>query len=1105
VLAPKTPFGVGPPWGRVALGAARRRRSEGQRVIGQRRAQRNHQIAVDAAPAGGYKNRVDSGANPGMLADGIAELERTADADRAMALARRLLQEAEADQPAEVSVARSANRLAMFFSNRAYDDEARRAANRALQLLAAGSERDDGLLAGIHNNLGQLDERGGDLAAAESHLETAYALQRGGTGHPIEAAFTADNYGAVLTRRGKLDRAEALHREALATLDAAGPKYRADVATVLGNLGLLYRRRGDSSRARAYLLRAIDTHLRVHALEAGDARIPLVNLIDLLLDQGDERHAAELIDMLLRIGSARVGAAQHPTAIALLELGSAAFGRFQLALAERIATRALALLEASAGPAAPPTLRALQLLANVHAAKGDFESAEHALLRVLNSPGIEPNKTAELLIDFGKALRERGRVAAAGAIGMFERAIALLRAGDRPAKPLLASALGNLAQVHFDNDDTERADALYAQALALGSARDLGGEYPWLVYSRGLLDYHLARHDAARDAMTKALRLWSRQRGVKHPFVATVHANLALVHWARGDFAAAQRGFEQAARLQAGEFQRIVLVGTERQRLDAARAYQGDLFKRVSLCLHTGARGACARSAAQMLLQRKGSVLDALALTQARLRERLDAASRERFDRLAELRRRISEQALSTQLFGAASGAQHGPAGWHAEELQLQSELSHAGALGAGVLAPVTLEAVRAALPAGSVLVEYLRWSVFDPQRTGRGSPWRGQRYAALVLHARGRPRWFDLGDAATIEAACDTLRAALRDPDSDPDALRAESRALHARLIAPFERLLAGAKLLLVAPDGGLNLLPFGVLGDPMLAERCVVDHIASGRDLLRASEAPLPGALVHAIVDPDFDAAPAGAPAAAAGSLHFDTLPGTRTEADVISALFPQCCVHAGADASVAALKAIERPALLHIATHGMFSAPPAAARQPGRSDLLQVGDELLVLQRALPSADDNPMRHAALALAGANRSAPGRPVGLVSAEELAALDLRGTELVVLSACDTGLGVAAHGAEFAGLRRAFAIAGAASQVISLWEVEDDAAAELMREYYRLLVAGAGRAEALREAQAALRRRPRFVHPSAWAAFVAWGAAGPLSDHLRSRAFKPL
>lgn len=1036
------------------------------------------------------------------LLDGVAQLEGTADADAALALARQLLVLADQAVPDDApALANAVNRLGVFFSNRAYDDEARRVLLRALAL--AGGAGDGLLLAQVHNNLGQLDERGGDLAGAAAHLETALGLHRSAGTHPIDTAFTADNLGSVLVRQGQLDRAEALQREALATLARAGPRFRADVATVLGNLGLLYKRRGDIARAKAHLLRAIDTHLQVHPLERGDARIPLTNLIGLLLQHGPEALADEMIDLLLRIGGERIGAAQQATAIALLELAEGAFARFQLGIAERVATRALAILEQSAGAAAPPTLRALQLLANVHGAKGNTDSAEQGLARALAGSGLTPAKTAELLIDYGKTLRARGPSAAAAAIGIFERAIALLRQAPSLDRPRLASALGNLALARFDRDEAARAQALYEEALALGPPRTLGGAYPWLLYSQALLHYHLGAHDPARRGMQRAIALWSRSLGARHPFVATAHDNLALVQWSSGRRAAAQRSFDTAAQLEAGTLQRLLLVGSERQRLETARDQWGDLFKRVSFCFDGGARGAAARSAAQLLLQRKGAVLDAMAGTQARLRDQLDAAARQRLDRLAEVQRQLGDAALSSQLLGGG-GAAAERAGLEREEAQLQSELSHAGALGVGALLPVTLEQVRAALPAGASLVEILRWSRFEPQRSGRGIPWRGTRYAAMVLRAKGEPRWFDLGDAQAIDGETQALLALLRDADSDSDAVRAASQALHAQLIGPFERLLTGSELLLIAPDGGLNLLPFGVLGAPMLAERFTVCHLGSGRDLVRqAAQAPASGAVL-AFVDPDFDAevgAEAAANPGAPAALQLQPLPGTRAEGAAIQTHFPGSRILAGAAASADALRAVQRPAILHIGTHGVFSLPAQSQWQAPQMTWLAAGDEAIVLQRGPLEVAPDPMRHAGLALAGANRSAPGRPLGFIAAKELAALDLRGTELVVLSACDTGLGVAAHGEEFAGLRRAFAIAGAASQVISLWAVEDEAAAALMQAFYAQLAQGVGRAKALQQAQAAVRRRPRFAHPSAWAAFVAWGDAGPLSAATRGAA----
>ena len=1057
--------------------------------------------------------------------EALESMPRQGRDDDVIALARRLLAQAEAGLPAEAALAQSVNFVGVVFSNRAFHVEARRAFTLALDLLQRSTPGDDALLASLHNNLGQLDQLDGELEGAQHHLETSLALWSApGIGPTAERAFAADNLAAVLSQRGQHDRAEPLHLEALKLLQGLGPQRRADVATVHGNLGLLYRRRGELARAQASLLRSVDAHLRLEPLASGGAQIPLVNLIDVLLQRGQPRQAEELVDWLLRLGGDRVGAAQQSVATSLLQLGSSAFAQGQLGLTERIATRAITLFEASVGPSAPQTLRAVRLLANVHAEKGNADSAESGLLRVLDAPGATPQHTASLLVDLGKSLRRHGLASHPAATAMFERAIGLLSplAGSHPQG--LASALGNLAFTCFQADDAPRADALYRQALALGDARSLGGEYPWLLYSHALLHYHLGQHDAARDGMQLALRLWRRRHGPSHPHVATALANLALVHWARGDIGAAQRALARSQAMRASGFQRVLLVGTERERLEAAQDQQGDLYKLVSFCFAAGARGAVARTAAELLLQRKACVLDALALTHARVRGRMDDASRVRLDRLAELRRLIAEQALSAQLFGDPSDPRQ-LALLQAEEDRLQTQLSHAGALGSGMgvgvgvgdPAEVKLAAVQAALPDGALLVEYLRWPVFEPVRSGRGTPWRGVRYAALLLRGRGAPHWFDLGDAGVIDGAVDDLRALLCDPDSDTDAARAAAAEVYRQLVAPFERLLARVTLLLVAPDGALNLLPFGVLGAlgaPMLAERCVVCHLTSGRELLHPALPSAPDAVVQVVVDADFDADDLpGVPAARPdGDLplvpmqhapQLAALPRTRDEAQLIKALLPRCRVLAGAQASVAALKAITQPALLHIATHGWFR--PVEATPPLlKNHRLQIGDESLRLGRAAASAQANPMLHAGLALAGANRSAPGLTWGFVTAAELAALDLRGTELVVLSACDTGLGAVAPGGEFAGLRRAFSMAGAAAQVISLWSVDDDATAALMQGFYRHLLAGAGRADALQRAQREVRRRPRWAHPSAWAAFVCWGAAGPLSDGLRAGALEP-
>ncbi|GBE73499.1 hypothetical protein myaer87_07260 [Microcystis aeruginosa NIES-87] len=145
------------------------------------------------------------------------------------------------------------------------------------------------------------------------------------------------------------------------------------------------------------------------------------------------------------------------------------------------------------------------------------------------------------------------------------------------------------------------------------------------------------------------------------------------------------------------------------------------------------------------------------------------------------------------------------------------------------------------------------------------------------------------------------------------------------------------------------------------------------------------------------------------------------------------------------------------------------------------------------------ENPLLRSGLAFAGANwkqkQFSPPSEVGngILTAEEVSNLDLSETELVVLSACETGLGDVQTGEGVFGLRRAFVLAGAKTLVISLWKVPDQQTQELMTEFYRRLLWGEGRGEALHNAQ--LEMRKKYPNPYYWGAFI---CQGEISSILR-------
>jgi uncharacterized protein (TIGR03067 family) len=456
---------------------------------------------------------------------------------------------------------------------------------------------------------------------------------------------------------------------------------------------------------------------------------------------------------------------------------------------------------------------------------------------------------------------------------------------------------------------------------------------------------------------------------------------------------------------------------------------------------------------------------------------------------------------------------------------------------------------VQRRLPRGAALVEFQRDLAADLKARNFLDGIKGEHYFAFVLTAgHAAPKLIDLGDTAPIDRGIRDLLDMLSAVDQDysngmldekareqewRDGGEAEggqklqgARQLYRRLFASLRPALAGATLVYLAPDGELNRLPFEALvgpGDKYLAETYRFAYLSSGRDLLRPRSRPARGTLVFASPNYNLSAAgrlarlrnllkgrPANEPPGlvASGEVKlprvrglrgssFDLLRGAAAEAQVVKDALTKppylpVKVFQGDDALEGVFEAQPPRRVLHLATHGFFYPEPAATKGP-----LAPIQGLLSLERRIKKLD-NPLLRSGFVLAGANVLVPrGQkgPVrdGWVTAAEVALLDLHGTDLVVLSACKTGLGdVGRIGEGVSGLRRAFQYAGARTLVTSLFSVPDAETRELMKEFYTGLAAGKGKLAALHNAQLSVihrRRRGGAAHPFFWAGFVLVGS----------------
>ena len=226
-----------------------------------------------------------------------------------------------------------------------------------------------------------------------------------------------------------------------------------------------------------------------------------------------------------------------------------------------------------------------------------------------------------------------------------------------------------------------------------------------------------------------------------------------------------------------------------------------------------------------------------------------------------------------------------------------------------------------------------------------------------------------------------------------------------------------------------------------------------------------------------------------------RFTPLPGTGEEIKAISGILgPEARIYAGKQALEEVLAAqTESPRILHLATHGFFLTDQQIKALIDRRALLIADDKLLPEDARI----ENPLLRSGLALAGVNRALEVGEVegsdGLFTAEEVLGLRLHGTDLVVLSACETGLGEVKSGEGVYGLRRAFVQAGTKGLVMSMWSVPDKETQELMVQFYKNIKAGKmSKSEALRSA--ALRQmkivKDRYGHTH-WGGRWKWRQEG--------------
>jgi tetratricopeptide (TPR) repeat protein/CHAT domain-containing protein len=1017
-------------------------------------------------------------------------------AEKALATYQRILGEESTDY------ATGLNNLGLLHHGMGAYAKAEPLLARALEIRKKALGEENPLIATSCNNLGLLYYATGDYARTESYYLQALEIWKKTLGKEHrDVATSLNNLGMLCYVMGDYARAETFHLQALEIKKKVFGEEHRDYAMSLNNLGLLYCAMAEYAKAEPFCTRAIAIQEKTLGEKSPLLAISLCNLATVSAALGDLARAESLYRRAERILRDALGP-EHPyVAVVLNDLAELYIAMGDYARAEPLFKQDLEITRKALGEKHPEFATTLNNLGNLYGRMGDYDRAEalysQALTIVKGALGEENPLVATCLHNLASLYSSMGNYARAEPL--LVQALALTKKAIGEENRDVAFTLHNLGLLYASMGEDARAEAYFVQALDM-LKKSVGEEHADIARClQSLAGIYHARRDYARAepllrqalairrthlALTSCIQSERQQLRMAEVGRETLDGYLALAVDARlsGDEA-----YRMALPWKGPVFarqRRLHLLQRQPELAALFSEYESVSSRLASLVFADVDPAKKASRDGQMtaLTDQREEIEKELSRRSSDFRreKELDALTPEK------LKACLPRDAVLIDFMGythTSPGERKKTGEKHAERRLLAFVVRPEDPVAMIDLGP--LEPLEDAIDA-----------------------WRSD----IAGESSRSPR-----PGASAEAP--------RNGSSPQQAMSQEeaSRALTKRLLDPLRGYLEGKRLLLVSPDGALGRFPLGVLGGrepgrflleemsvalvpfpqelPSMLEAGTGSDRAAAAEQKRGDRAQSRSASSLLLVgDVDYGSDPGGdrantkegkvdavasraprdghaigRPPPGGARLEFLPLDSTQTELRAVAEAFRKAFADAptrtlkGADATEAAVReAAPRCRFIHLATHGFFA--PASVKSA--LSALPVGAEADAGGRSGPTGW-NPGVLSGIALAGANRLREGEgDDGILTAVELAPLDLGSTELVVFSACETGLGATAGGEGLLGLQRAAQVAGVRTVVASLWKVDDLETQILMARFYdNLWKKGTSKIEALRDAQLSMLR----------------------------------
>lgn len=975
------------------------------------------------------------------------------------------------------------------------------------------------------DNFGSLYANIGQYEKAEPLYLEALRIRRTvlGPKHP-DYAISLNNVALFYHSKGNYDKAIPLFLETRQIIkETLGIKHM-NYATILDNLANIYQTKGEYNKAEPLFTESLEIRKVILGVKHPDYAISLNNLARLYEEIGRYKEAKPLYIESKQIIKNVLGVnhANYVTAIQNLALLHQKAGNFKDA--EPLFLEAYKKYREIYGEKHPDYAGAANTLAGFYRVVGNYERAEPLYVEALNlRKEILGTKHPEYAASLNNlAILYAGMDNYEKAESLYVEAIEIYKEVLGENHPDYANSLNNLALLYSKTDKHKKAESVYLEAIKI-QKNVLGEEHPGYANSLNNLAYlfdKIGHYEKAEQLFKKSANINKKVLNQNHPYYTNPLYNLGVLYTRTGAYEKAEPFYIEANKILNQRITQLFSFMSEKEKsaLMKIQNYNLDLFN--SFCLkYKSNNRAITEHSYNNALTYKGTLLRSSRRVRENILKSTDSSLINTYNEWVSVKLKLSN--LNS---GSRSDTEVEIVSLEEKANQLEKDLTRKSQEFNDIQKDkkIIWQDVRANLKTDEAAIEFIHFDYFNKDWTD------STLYCALILRADyENPEMVYLFEEKELEKivkrpenASDInfikqLYAWDKKKQTATSDTKYKGKSLYNLIWNPLDSLLRGIKTIYLAPSGFLHKISFAAIpysDTNILSDKYQINYVSSTREIKLKKKTynfieKENYARIYGGISYDFDSVKIAELTKSyketeneifesnysfadnwnlrGGSWLY--LHGTLSEARKISRLFEEINIKTqffseqeATEETFKNLSEHQSPIVIHFATHGFFF-PDVDKRQKSNYNLRTTESKVF-------EYSDNPLFHSGLVMAGANHAWKGEKLiagiedGILTAYEVSNTNLSNTQLVVMSACETGLGEIKGSEGVYGLQRAFKMAGVDRIIMSLWQIPDYQTVQLMEQFYSNWLGGKNIREAFNFAQKEMRKEYDVYY---WAAFV--------------------